>query len=306
MSSASVTGTPESLSRLLAELDAGERGFVLGRLATAGAGGDLTDAVVAGVAGRRCAAVLERVANLPRAERLRLMDALGRDGLGPVPAGTEHLHPDALRPLLEPESSATLGFFLNDGLPPVLRATAAAVLAERPAEEAPVEPAGSGAAAQEVRRAVLAVVIPVSARPSSAGPNQRPGLVLAALQPESLLSELTAAGAELLGISLRGADPARIDQAAALAGPPWTERVRAAALGQGIAPAGGGRSWTVKRARALLAATGPAGTPQETLRRLGASALGVRLGADDPGLIPALAQRLPAELAQRLRASAGS
>ena len=126
------------------------------------------------------------------------------------------------------------------------------------------------------------------------------------MAPEALLSELTAAGAELLGISLQGAEPARIEHAAALAGPPWTERIRAAAHGQGFAATDGGPPWTIKRARALLAATGPANTPLETLRRLGASALGARLRVDDPGLVPAVAQRLPAELAQWLRASAGS
>lgn len=302
---ASATGTPESLPVLLAELDAGERGFVLGRLATVGPNDDLSDAVLAGAAGRRCAAVLAHVAALPRPERMHLLDVLGREGLDPIPAGTEHLHPDALRPLLQRESSATLAFFTADDVPPVLRETALAVLAERQAGEAPAELPRGGQAAQELRRAVLATVIPVAARPASAGPTARRALPLATLAPEMLLAELTAAGAELLGISLQGAEPARIDRAAAMAGPPWTERIRAAALGQGSVTPDGAPPWTRRRARALLAATGPAGTPLDTLRRLGASALGARLRADDPRLVPAVAQRLPAELAQCLRASAG-
>jgi hypothetical protein len=57
--------------------------------------------------------------------------------------------------------------------------------------------------------------------------------------------------------------------------------------------------------RALVAATTPAAHPRQTLERLGARALGDRLGREDPDLALAVAQRLSSELGQELLAASG-
>lgn len=258
-----------SLALLVADLDAGERGFVLGRLSTMRGEGVVAESPLAGEAGRRCAEAMERIEALPRTERLRLMNALAGEALAPFPAGLEHVHPDTLRALLAEESAATIRLLAAGAdAPAVLRETAEQVLAERavgPGEadptcvdEPPVAQNGDGdgerPALEEIRRAVLAPVIPVPVRPSAAVAPERLGLALAALDGPQLLDQLTRAG-----LKISGAPPAE----------------------------------------------GTGGDPSvESLRRRGASALGSLLRTDDPAQVEVMAQRLPADLAQRLRAGA--
>lgn len=258
-----------ALALLVADLDAGERGFVLGRLSTMrGMRGesDGADCPLAGAAGRRCAEAMERIEALPRPDRFRLMNGLAREALAPIPAGTEHVHPDTLRALLEAESTATIRLLVapvGPNTPPALLAAAATILAERGVE--PDQPdaasadgsaaaAGGNAAVDEIRRAVLAPLIPVPVRPPGAGTPARMGLAWTALDGPQLLGQLTRTG-----MKVSGARPAD--------------------------GAGGGPSL-------------------ESLRRMGASALGAMLATDDPSQVEAIAQRLPADLAQRLRAGA--
>jgi hypothetical protein len=117
-----------------------------------------------------------------------------------------------------------------------------------------------------------------------------------------------AAGAALLGTSLQGTSSATVAAATERDTAPWAALVRAAAMRTGAAEAGGDpgvAGLSPSRARALVAAAGTTAMPEETLARLGASALGTWLRTEDPAQVVPIAQRLPADLAQRLRAAAG-
>lgn len=320
---------PETAA-LVAGLDAGERGFVLGALVMLGAELPPDTAALAGESGRRCAVALENLAALERTERLRLMELLARDVLAPVPAGCSTVHPDALRGLLEDESDEVVRLLAtgDDDLPETLRTLVAERIAASsgpadpapegaekrgeqdggaadPAEAAkahePTEAGGVVAAARtEILRAVLAPIVPVPETVAAAG--HRPGLALATLAPAALLRELGAAGADLLGTSLQGAEAPRVERALLGLGEPWAGRVRvAAARDSRLATPG---ALTRVRARALIAGTSPADTPLGTLHRLGAAAVGASLSLQDPAAVQPVAQRLPADLARLVRDTA--
>jgi len=161
---------------LVAELDATERGYVLGRLAIAGPDGDIATSVLTGAAGARCAEVLGRIAALGRTHRLRLMDRLAREVLLPVPAGIEQVHPDAWPPILEPESSETIRLIAADDAPPVLRTSAQAILAVR------------AASADHVADAAFPHGAPAPDDPAHAGPPSADAITCALLTASRVAS----------------------------------------------------------------------------------------------------------------------
>ncbi len=305
---------PTTIDAQLADLDAADRGFVLGVLiaGTADAGDSAAVLALASPAGERCADAIRTIAALPRPERMRLLGLFAREALAPLPAGIEDVHPDALREVLRDESVETIRLITANG-PSVLRAVGAAVIALRGAEE---ETLNQGDQAQQrdqksgtapadavadLQRAVLAPIVAVPPLPPGVEP-RRFGRKLTALAPAALLTALTGAGADLLGASLRGADEETLKRAAAHTGAPWAERiVGAARAGAGSTDAA--TECSRDRARILVAATTPTGDPRQILERLGARAFGDRLQREDPDLALAVAQRLPSDLARELLAA---
>lgn len=250
------TPTPDlsPLAPLLAELDAAERGFVLARLLSAGAGEDMDTLVNTGLGGpsaARCAALGDAVRTLPRPERLRLVNLLAREAIAPTPPGLQNVHPETFRELLRGESDWVVMLVAAHG-PPALRQTATAILAagrgvgsgrnfapQQENEGAQIRSilTASPEAVTQVLRAVLAPVVSVpDPTPGVNEPPRRLALRLAQSAPAALLEEVAMFGAVLLGASLRGADAETVRRAMAHVGPHWDEQVRRAAA----SPAGGG------------------------------------------------------------------
>jgi hypothetical protein len=166
-----------------------------------------------------------------------------------------------------------------------------------PADRTPDQAATADSVA-ELQRAVLAPIVAVPADfPQTEA--RRWTRHLLALPSDALLAEVTAAGAHALGTSLRGSGDSTAERAAAHLPAPWAERVGRAARAE-ARPAGDPGAAERARARHLVATTSPGTDPLHTLQRLGAHALGDRLGREDPGLAPAVAQRLPPDLALHL------
>ena len=301
---------PTAIDDILAELDAAERGLVLGLLAVGGDGGAFVAGIVADPVGERCAAALTAIGARPRAERVRLMSVLAREALAPIPTGIEHVHPDTLQQALEFESADTIRL-IAVGAPPTLRAAAIAALVARGDSSAddndgnaPVTtPALATDATADLQRAVLSSIVAVPHLPADARP-KRMGLRLLALAPDAILAELRATGAELLGTSLAGSDEATVNRAAAHIDAPWAERIVNAARAGATRTAGETASDSDvdlrSRARRLVGAVVPGKNPRDTLDRLGARALGDRLAREDPDLVVAVAQRLPSDLGRQL------
>jgi hypothetical protein len=309
---------PTAIEEILADLDGAERGLVLGLLAGGSDGGTSTAGVVAEPVGDRCADALKAIAMRPRAERVRLMGALAREALSPLPAGIERIHPDVLRRALEFESADTIRL-IAAGATPTLRIAANAVLAARGDADqieshAPVAKTLWGAwaadaatddtdgdrtnATAELRRAVLSAIVAVPHLPPDVRP-KRLGLRLLALPPDAILDEFTAAGADLLGASLGGSDAATIKRAAAHVGAPWSERILDAARAA-VEAATDSDVNPRSRARMLVGTVVPGKNPRDTLDRLGVQALGDRLAREDPDLAVAVSQRLPPDLGRQL------
>jgi hypothetical protein len=314
MSMSMTASAPPLIAALVADLDAAERGFLLGLMQSAGTV-DIT-AALRNPSRDRCTAAAAAIADLTRAERARLTSLLAAEALAPIPSGIENVHPDTLRRLLETQSTETIHLIAADA-PAALRAACVTALAER--DDGPLGPETATAlpdAVGELQRAVLAPIVAVPPAVPG-GPSRRWALRLAAMAPSELRARLTAAGADLLGVSLRGADDTTLKRAAAHVEAPWSERIVASAhapsdtaeanTAEAEADTGIDRTIdrTIDRARArdLVAATAPDRDPRATLDRLGARALGHRLGRSDPDLALAIAQRLPAELGQELLAA---
>jgi alkylated DNA nucleotide flippase Atl1 len=199
----------DRLAAALAELDATERGFLLGISLLAG--GDPQHppvAVLAGAAGGRCRRAAAALHELPRAERLRWAGVLAREALAPVPPAIDEVHPEWLRRILEAESDDVVRLVAVDG-PPALSGAAAAVLADRGAGGAAAPPAPAGALAEavvELRRAVLAPIVPVPPLPAGVVPERRARLLLAR-PPADLAAEVgTPEQARGLGVALADAE----------------------------------------------------------------------------------------------------
>ena len=163
----------------------------------------------------------------------------------------------------------------------------------------------------ELQRALFSRVVPVHPAARTAGPGAGTARGLLLLDPARLTAELSGRGAKVLGHSLRGARREMILRAAALAGPPWADRILAAAGPPG--PAGEDADLEMDRAAALelVAATAPAAVSHETVTRLGARAAGAAMtregerglgGADQAR---AVAQRLAPAIGGELLSGAG-
>jgi hypothetical protein len=298
-----------SLDFVLADLDATERGFVLGLLL--GGEGEPTTTSLAEPAATRCREAVLSIAQLPRAERVRWMGLLAREALAPLPPGIEDVAEDVLREALAPESASTIRVIAAQG-PPVLRQAAAAMLSEFPVAVAVEEGAERGAAVNklgpnavaDLQRAVMTRIVPVP--PVAQGAKvKRLGRKLATLRPPDLLTELAISGADLLGVTLRGADEVTLKRAIARTGATYAERILGAARTSSDATGGADDMASRSRARALAGATTPGDNPQRTLERLGARDLGERLGREDPDLVVSVAQRLPRAVRLEFLAAAG-
>lgn len=118
----------EDADAILGELDAAERGFVLGVLLS-GAGATTTSALEP-PSRERCADALGAIGRLARAPRVRLTHALAHDVVPAVPAGIEEVDPSYLRAILDDEAPAIVALMSRDA-PPALQAAVAASLAAR-------------------------------------------------------------------------------------------------------------------------------------------------------------------------------
>jgi len=282
----------------------------------------------------RCREAIRALANLARAERVRAIGLLAQESLSPLPAGLENVSTDLLHRILARESVPVIRLIGAPGSGPspasspqlFLRQAAADLLRTLPDPDVESDGCGSGVSPSmpgaapevvtELQRAVLAEIVAVP--PFGPGaPVSRPGRRLGNLPPHELQAELTAAGAALLGTSLQGCDEAILARAAArlprsladliiaAARPPseaspseqqarMAARARARALVALVA-----RSSGVPDADARVNAPDPS-SPERTLERLGARALGERLAREDPELALSVGQRLRAELRQEL------
>jgi hypothetical protein len=292
-----------SIEAIVADLDATERGFVLGWLLSGSPQPtESLAAVLAPPTGERCARAAVAIAALAHPDRVWLTTRLARDALAPIPAGIENVHADTLREALRAEATETIQLMATDA-PPVVRAACADALEGRPGT--PPSPRHASVVAPEVvadlQRAVLASIVAVPAQPLADQRSSRWAYRLARLAPTEILTEVMRAGADLLGTSLQGADDATLRRAAAHLPPPWSERIIDRARERGTTDKDADTTVpTRSEARALVAATPPAHDPLRTLARLGARALGDRLNREDPTLAVAVAQRLSAELSREL------
>ncbi len=299
-------GAPDD--SVLADLDATERGFVLGQLLGAENKPGATETNLAEPAATRCREAVQAIAELPRPERVRWIGLLAREALAPLPTGIEDVAEDILCEALTFESASTIRVVAAQG-PPTLQQAAVAVL-QRRARTATDEGDRGGPdalaadAVADIQRAVMTRIVPVP-RVAKGASVVRLGRKLATLRLPALLAELAVAGAELLGVSLRGADDIMLKLAIDRAGATWSERVLGAARPIADAAGGAGDAALRVRARALAGATTPGDNPQRTLERLGARDLGERLAREDPDLVVSVAQRLPPDVRREFLAAAG-
>jgi hypothetical protein len=188
---------PTPFSALLAELDATERGFVLGALLLGTADDvDVTAPLLSPSRGR-CTEALDALRTLPRADRLRATGAMARDAMAAFPAGIENVAVEYLEEALAGEPAELLRVNARDA-PGCVRLAAQRLSAELEETTA----AGPGAAVDlprasdvtmdaELQRAALA---PIVAVPTSAPAPSRWALRLAALSPAALLAEAITEG----------------------------------------------------------------------------------------------------------------
>jgi hypothetical protein len=288
------------IETIVSDLDALERGFLLGVLVAGGT--DQRDVALSlmGPSADRCADAVQKMLTLPRADRVRHIGALAREALEPVPAGIHNVHPEILRALLDAESSDTIRLIATNA-PSIVQAAATATLANRSDDPATESHAAAPApdVISDLQRAVFAPIFAVPTASLDQRP-QRWALRLLHLAPAELLHTLTDAGADLLGASLQGAPDDVLKRAAAHIEAPWSDRITRVAGDSAGSPDPDAYVFSRETARGLVAATPPAASPRQTLERLGARAIGHRLRVDDPHLAVALAQRLPPALAEQL------
>ena len=282
----------------VAALPLEEKGLVLGALLSR-----LPPEEVArrfdGPTGRRCRAALEALAGETRAGRAGALASLLALVRAPVPEGIEWVHPGWLRQRLAAEPSAVIRA-VCEGLPAEVRRVADQMLRERgedPDTSPPVlDPAGLG----ELRRAIFAALVPLTgpAIPPASAAQPLLGLSWAALDDAIELR-----GAQTLGRSLQGAQPAVIARAAAGLGRGLARAVLDAAAEGGTAD---GIAEAREAARRLVAATAAEQTGDaDRAWSLGARALAAELADEGTAAILAIAQRLPPERGRRWLAYAG-
>lgn len=138
---------------ILDELDATERGFVLGALMLHPSGRADLAAVLEQPSDARCAGALARIASLPRAARVRLTGHLAREVVAPIPPGIDAVDDAVLADLFRDESPEIVRLVMR-AAPPRVREAAAAGLDGAPAEslvDNARAPALAGEAPREVR-----------------------------------------------------------------------------------------------------------------------------------------------------------
>jgi hypothetical protein len=118
---------------IVGELDAAERGFVLGVLLHGGeeGGAAAIAAALESPSRERCADALTAIWRLARAPRVRLTRALAHDVVPAFPAGIDEVDPSYLRAILDDEAPAIVGLLSRDA-PPVVQAAITASLSRRP------------------------------------------------------------------------------------------------------------------------------------------------------------------------------
>jgi hypothetical protein len=282
----------------VAALPLEEKGLVLGALLSRLPPEELARRFE-GPTGLRCRAALEALAGETRAARAGALASLLALVRAPVPEGLEWVHPGWLRLRLAPEPSAVIRA-VCEGLPAEVRRVADQLLRERGEDlDAPppaLDPAGLG----ELRRAIFAALVPLAgpALPPASAAQPLLGLSWAALDDAIELR-----GAQTLGRSLQGAQPAVIARAAAGLGRGLARAVLDAAAEGGMA---GGVSEAREAARRLVAATAAEQTGDaDRAWSLGARALAAELADEGTAAILAIAQRLPPERGRRWLAYAG-
>lgn len=287
----------------LQELDAAARGFVLGSILLANDNDGTSDdaAGLAEPAAGRCRHALSILNSLPRPERLRLVGALAREALAPVPAGIEDVYEDILEQALRDQAPFVIRLLAAQESP-VLQRVAVTVLRQRGvplADDDDTQALGDVAPemAAEIQRAVLAGIVSVPQVTTAADASRDPRR-WTTLPASQLLAELTKAGADLLGASLRGADDGTVTRAIAHVDPDWSQRVLDAVR----APATSDETARCQRARQLTAGLVQEGGALDVLAFLGARDLADHLGQEDPDARLAIAQRLPPALRRELLA----
>lgn len=253
---------------------------------------------LAGPAGARCAAALEALAKADRTVRAAAIAELIALARASVPAGIEAVHPDWLRERLEAEPDAIVRA-VTAGLPDVVRAIAAEVIAARGGGNAAAQVGAARDAAADagadtgmvdgLRRAVFGGIVPL------AGPGAPVSAIareLGALSFAALVADVERRGAEVLGTSLRGAPSAVVARAAAALDPSLARTVIDAAGRDGTAAAR-------DDARRRVTSVGKHASG-EAVRELGARAVAAALAGEGPAAVAAVAQRLPVKLGRVL------
>lgn len=181
---------PTPLDQALTELDATERGFVLGAL-LAGAIDDPDFATPLDAAsGLRCQQALAAIAHLSRTERVKLTGQLATDALSVLPVGIDNVHPDHLRAALDQES-ASIVQLAGGELPTFIGAVTAAWLAVNAADGEPgAEPLSAPELRTEVQRSVFAGLAEVPPAWEGVAPH-RWSRQLTLMNPAALLSLIT-------------------------------------------------------------------------------------------------------------------
>jgi hypothetical protein len=267
-------------------LAADERGILLGLLVS-GAGVEAA-AHLAGPGSAGCAAAL---AAIPGEARAAERDALAAELVVPWPKGIERVHPGWIRRALEGEPSHVVRAVVR-GAPEPVRRVADELLSAR--GEAGASSIAEGPWLDGLRRAVFGALAPMPDSPAGGATVARR---LCAATGAELLDEIDRRGAAMVGLALSGAPDPVVALAAAGAG----DAAARVLLASARAPAS---SEERARARVLVASAG-AGSGAQVVRAVGLAALAATLAAEGPGVLAAVAQRLPPALGDALLARGG-
>lgn len=198
------------LESLFAELDAGERGFLVGLFSVAAAERAGVVAALAPPEAIRCGRVLSALELLPRPDRAEVLARLAREVVAVFPAGVQHVHASWLQERLVRESPPVLQLLAdNPSCPPPLRNLVHAILSDAPSSSSssPPDLAFSDRAAAELCGAALSDIVPTPSSTREGGAATVPtrlALRLVALDPKVFARELRSfGGPRALGRRLR-------------------------------------------------------------------------------------------------------
>jgi len=127
-------------NEILDQLDAGERGFVLGALLLQSSADSDPSAALESPSDVRCREALARIAALSRSARVKLTQHLAREVVSPIPAGIEDVDESVLAALLRDEAPEILRLVAATAPRSLRQAIAARVTEEPPLESPPAEP----------------------------------------------------------------------------------------------------------------------------------------------------------------------